>query len=146
MLHALSGPTRERAVPVAIVIGELDVSCGPWLTDALLGELGDGCALVLDTGGITFVDSSILVVLMHIQRICRERGGQLILARPNPPINRILQVTGLGSILRVEAEVDHALAVLGARRKFRLVTLEAELGRPPKATVPKRVRRLSGVP
>ena len=139
MLQALSSPIRERAVPVAIVIGALDVSCGPWLSDALLRELGDGCALVLDSGGITFVDSSILVVLTQIQRICRERGGQLIVARPNQPINRILQVTGLGTILHVEADVAGALAVLGARCEFRLVTLDAEVGRP-KATGPKRAR------
>jgi anti-sigma B factor antagonist len=51
--------------------------------------------------GVEFCDSTGMNVLLSSLRRARERGGQLELAAPRPPVRKILQVTGLDSVFTV---------------------------------------------
>ncbi len=58
--------------------------------------------MVLDLGGITFIDSSGLRSLLRLQESCDERGGVLFVRRPSDVVSRIIDLAKLGGRFPVE--------------------------------------------
>ena len=52
--------------------------------------------MVLDLGGITFIDSSGLRSLLRLQETCDERGGILFVRQPSDVVSRIIDLAKLG--------------------------------------------------
>ncbi|MEU1389322.1 MULTISPECIES: STAS domain-containing protein [unclassified Nonomuraea] len=98
------------------VIGELDSSNSPRLESFTERHLRPGAGMVLDLGGLTFMDSRGLHVLLRLDAAVLEGGGVLRLAGVQELPARVLQVTGVWSSLTVHAQVDDAVAAMGARR------------------------------
>lgn len=90
--------------PVVGVRGEVDLVTAPVLgalVDALIG--GGHRSLVVDLGGVDFMSASGLNVIAagagHLGRI----GGGLALRSPSAVVSRMLAVTGLSEVVRVES-------------------------------------------
>jgi anti-anti-sigma factor len=73
------------------LVGELDLSSAPTLTDAL-GELETNGSIVLDLQELTFIDSSGIHAIFT-QAVARE--GQLVLANPSEEVVRTLEIMGI---------------------------------------------------
>lgn len=85
---------RPRAGAVVIVAeGELDLVGAPRLLEAL--PVGGDEPVVLDLGAVGFMDSSGLRALLDLRRACTEAGRTLTLARPSPPVLRVLELVDL---------------------------------------------------
>ena len=84
--------------------GELDLSTAPRL-DELFASLADEGVLdvTVDLADLDFIDSSGLQVLVVGLKRLREQGGDLGLRSPRPSTRRVLEITGLTSLLRREA-------------------------------------------
>lgn len=80
----------------ATVTGELDAHAAPDLERVLtpVAERGPSL-LVLNVGGVGFVDSSGLRVLLGLRKRLVARGGRLRLDEPTPSFRRLLELTGL---------------------------------------------------
>ena len=65
--------------------------------------------LVVDLGGVTFIDSSALGVLVGGARRSAERGTELMIVCPVGSVSRILQITGLSRAFAVYATREEAL-------------------------------------
>jgi anti-anti-sigma factor len=87
------------------VRGDLDLSTSPELGDALLRELTDGKAVVLDLSEVTFIDSTGLNALFRALGACKSNGGALALS-PNLPaqVSRVFQISGLDALLPIASE------------------------------------------
>ena len=90
-------------VTVLIVVGELDMATTPLLEEALDGLVGDE-AVVLDLGELTFIDSHGLHAIFG-----RARTRNLILARPQPNIARLLALTKGERVLCIQDTLEDAL-------------------------------------
>jgi anti-sigma B factor antagonist len=104
----------EGAVPVLAMSGEHDLSTAPELR-ARLHDLGDGQAVIIDLDETTFVDSSILGVLVGGLRRARERDvpfGLVLGEDAHPAILRIFELTGLHDVFPIYASRDEAQAGL----------------------------------
>jgi anti-anti-sigma factor len=73
------------------LVGELDLSTAPTLTEAL-GELEADGSIVLDLQELTFIDSSGIHAIFT-QAVARE--GQLVLTNPSAEIVRTLEIMGI---------------------------------------------------
>lgn len=84
-------------VPVVTLSGELDLASVPTLIRVLDDIIARRPASVIfDVGGVSFIDSSGLAVLLSVT----ERATEVGLRRPTPAVQRIIDVTGLANILR----------------------------------------------
>jgi anti-sigma B factor antagonist len=73
--------------------GELDIATVPVLEEAFDAALASGAArIVVDLGGVTFIDSTGLRLLIKMSDACAE--GRLGI-RSTAIVDRLLQVTGL---------------------------------------------------
>jgi len=57
--------------------------------------------LVVDLEQVSFLDSSGIGVLMGVQRRLREHGGSLRLAAPSARVRRVLELTGVTTVLPI---------------------------------------------
>jgi anti-sigma B factor antagonist len=78
--------------------GELDANGVPELGDRLAGVEGD---VTLDCSGLTFLDSSGLALFVTTHRACQARGAKLAIVNPSPCVIRLLELTGLSTLLTV---------------------------------------------
>jgi anti-sigma B factor antagonist len=78
--------------------GDLDLAAAPDFAEALsLARRSDATAIVVDLGGLQFLDSTGLGVLV---RACTSPDGTRMRLKPGPPaVMRVLSVSGLESEL-----------------------------------------------
>lgn len=89
------------------VHGDLDVYTAPRLKEFIAGEITKGNRWVaIDLGGVGFLDSTGLSVLVASLKRAKEEGGDLVILRPNEQIQRILSITDLTKILKVHEDTE----------------------------------------
>ena len=82
--------------------GELDCYTAPQLRSALLALADDGVRHVtLDIGGVEFVDSTGLSVLVGGMKRLRDLGGGMAVKSPNDATRKLFEITGLHTVLDV---------------------------------------------
>lgn len=103
-----------RGVPVARVLGEVDITNAAGLDDRLLAALdSEASGLVLDLTETTYLDSSGVKVLLATSTGLKERQQELrIVVSEGSFVKRVLEVTGLDGMLAIDLTVDAAVDAL----------------------------------
>lgn len=88
--------SHEGDTVVITVSGELDLATAPKLREACSAAAHSSAETVrIDLGGLTFLDSSGISVLVETQRGLEERGATLVLHHMSDRTRRVLDVAGL---------------------------------------------------
>jgi anti-sigma B factor antagonist len=106
--------TVNGGLPVIVLWGEHDLSTAPELR-ARLHDLGDAGGVIVDLDQTTFVDSSILGVLVGGLRRAREADVPFALVvgdDAHQAIRRIFELNGLYDVFPIYASRESALAAL----------------------------------
>jgi anti-sigma B factor antagonist len=94
----------DGGVAVIALTGEHDLYTAPVISDRINGVLENDTALVIDLTQSTFIDSSVLRVLLEARREAQERvvGFAVALGEDRfPGVRRMLEVTGLIGVFPV---------------------------------------------
>ncbi len=92
--------TLDQGEATVAVNGELDMSTAPALSRSLSDVLDRHPRHVtLDLGGLVFIDSTGLTLLVRTSNRLKEHDGALQLAHPTPPVRRVLEIVGLDRLL-----------------------------------------------
>ena len=117
MLFELEVAPADGGVVVCTVIGELDVASAPKLRAEvvrLVAESDGPPRVVVDLAGVDFRDSPGLGVLLGGLKRVRAQGGALVLARAEPQVRKVFEVTRVIEILPIHDELDAAIAAAQA--------------------------------
>ena len=101
---------QHSGVTVITVVGSIDSADSDALAD-LLGELIETgqISLVVDLGGMDFICSMGLGVMVKTYTRLRKEGGFLHLAKPQPMILTLIKTTGLDRLLPLYDSLEQAL-------------------------------------
>ena len=84
------------------VTGDVDLATSPQLRAALDEAIGASPdAVRLDMGGVTFLDSSGISVLVDAQQRLQDASSKLVLHGVGDQIKRVLEISGLGSFFEL---------------------------------------------
>ena len=84
---------------VITLLGDVDMDT----VDDVVGSLANlHGTVVLDVGGVTFLDSTGLQSLLRARDEAHGRGDELVLRRPSPAVSRVLDVTDMWETFVVE--------------------------------------------
>jgi len=99
------------------ISGEHDLSTAPKLRRQLDSLLEEGTATVVDLSPATFIDSSILGVILDGRRRAFELDvGYVVLhSDGSEAVDRVLEVTGLRAELPVHARREEALSAASGK-------------------------------
>lgn len=67
-------------------------------------------SLIIDLGGLRFMDSSALHVILRANRTMDRQGGVLALASPREPVAKMLRLTAADQLIPVYPTVTDATA------------------------------------
>ncbi|MFF4985504.1 STAS domain-containing protein [Streptomyces sp. NPDC001046] len=97
-------------VRVVALRGEIDHDVQEQFSQALLGEGDAGSVrVVADFRGVTFMDSSGINVLVATRRQVSQAGGWLRIAGAQESVLRVLQMTGVDSLIDCLPTIEQAL-------------------------------------
>jgi anti-sigma B factor antagonist len=90
--------------------GEFDLYTTERLREKLADvlELG-GRQILVDLTGVSFMDSTALGVLVNAAKVLKSSGGHLVLVADDPRVTRVIEITGLGRVFRVEPSLPEAV-------------------------------------
>jgi anti-sigma B factor antagonist len=96
---------------IVSVNGEADAYNAPELEEALQGVLAlGGTTVAVDMVEVTFVDSTILSVLLRYQGRFKTLGGDCVIVTDDRRVLRTLEVTGLDKTFVIERRLCDAIA------------------------------------
>jgi anti-anti-sigma factor len=101
----------EDGVTISRPVGELDAFNSTQFRTAM-EPVTAAPRLVIDLGGVPFVDSAGLAVLIGAARRVHEQGGKVAVACPRPALAKLLDQTGFSRTVPVTATVDEAIKAL----------------------------------
>jgi anti-sigma B factor antagonist len=118
-VHANASVSRfEQAGAMVIAVrGEFQIST----LDAIRAATDDALTLrrpmVLDLSGCTFIDSSALRLVLHLQRALDDDdlGSTLAVAIGESPVRRMLSLTAIDRSVRVIASLEDAVSAVAIR-------------------------------
>lgn len=100
----LAVEVQDGDPPTLALTGEVDPYTAPLLEAALTTLIDGGATVVrIDAGGLAFIDSSGLRVLVDAHRRLGADPSVLVLAEVSPTFRRLLEVTGLDGHVTVES-------------------------------------------
>ena len=98
-------PVKSEIAPeadtvTALLTGEIDHHGAGKVRDTIDDSLRRTCPrmLVLDFGGVEFMDSSGIGIVLGRYRLMQDMGGKLALRNLPPHIRRVMQVAGISSL------------------------------------------------
>ena len=94
--------TAGESGPLIVVCGEVDLTNAAELSELVTGQLADGTRhLTVDVGGLDFADTAGIRVFLLAAKTLRQRGGDLVLLRPQRTLARILEILGAEEVLAI---------------------------------------------
>jgi anti-sigma B factor antagonist len=102
----------ESGVTVVTVLGEVDVATAPTLRQALLRASTESVGpprIVIDLAGVDFLDSTGLGVLLGGLKRVRAKEGALVLARAEPHVRKVFEITRVIEILPIHDDLQSAI-------------------------------------
>ncbi|MBI4862141.1 MAG: STAS domain-containing protein [Candidatus Riflebacteria bacterium] len=93
--------------------GRLDAESAPGASQTVQDLLKTPCSkLLIDLGGLAYISSAGIRVLLLAAQGLRRAGGQLAVCGARGEVKDIIQVSGLGSVITVVEGRDQARALL----------------------------------
>jgi anti-anti-sigma factor len=87
------------------LVGEFDLAAAENFQEALKrAQSGNPALIIIDLGGLTFIDSTGLQMILKANARSRENGFRLEIVRGSEKVQRIFEVTGIHEHLPM---VDH---------------------------------------
>jgi anti-anti-sigma factor len=101
---------RVDGVPIARARVDIDAANAAAMQEALAGCVGpDGESLILDLGGIRYVDSAGLDMLFRLNERLRERRATLVLVIPeSSQLSRLAAIVALPETVAVHGTLEQA--------------------------------------
>jgi len=96
---------REEDDYTVALSGELDLASAGQLDTAIAELCADGAKeIVLDLGGLEFMDSTGLRSVLVGEELCKVNGCEMLIGRTSRQVARLFDVSGLGERLPRRAE------------------------------------------
>lgn len=103
--------TESDGIGTVTVTGDVDLLTAPRLAKAVQQVQGQGQAVLLDLGGVDFLGSAGLSVLVEAARRADDSDGRLAVLVTRHAVRRAIEVTGLDAAL-------HLFDTAGAARDY----------------------------
>jgi anti-sigma B factor antagonist len=95
--------------PILVLSGETDLMSARQLSELLTAQLAGGTRhLMVDVSGLRFADSASVRALVLAAKTLRERGGSLVLIRPQHAVARVLDLMGVTELMAVQGAAEEA--------------------------------------
>lgn len=101
---------RINEVTVLALAGRMDSQTAPHVEDQAKTAISGGdTKIVLDCTELAYTSSAGLRVILNAAKAARSRGGDLVLANVQLPVEKVLSLTGFTSMMTLYPDVQAAV-------------------------------------
>ncbi len=93
----------EGCIRVALS-GEIDIYNAPAIQEELLSLASNSNEVQISLADLNFIDSTGLGMLIRLARELKGKKGSVVVINPQPQVYKLLETTGLDSVLTVRRE------------------------------------------
>ncbi len=107
--------TRQagRATVIA-VFGKVDAMTAPAFETSVSDLIAEGqLCLAIDLGGVEYISSAGLRVILAAAKALKAKDGMLLLANARGPVQEVFEISGFGSVFNLYDSVEAALETAG---------------------------------
>ena len=98
-------------VTVILLMGSIDAMTAPKITEFIQGQVANGnTKLIADMSGVDYTSSAGLRVLLGAIKETRAQSGDLRLTGIQPDVQKVLNLSGFTSILKIFDTLEGAVA------------------------------------
>ncbi|MEP7762510.1 STAS domain-containing protein [Sanguibacter sp. 25GB23B1] len=94
--------------------GDIDAALREQASAAMVFLVSQDQPVVLDTGAVTFIDSSGLAFLVQVYKVCEESSLGLVLLDPPENLLDLLEMLGMGDRFTIERSGSQESVTTGA--------------------------------
>jgi anti-anti-sigma factor len=95
--------TAGKSGPLIVLTGEVDITTAAELSGLVTSQLAEGTLhLTIDVGGLDFADTAGIRVFLLAAKKLRQRGGSLVLLRPQRTLARVLDILGAEQVIEIQ--------------------------------------------
>jgi anti-sigma B factor antagonist len=105
--------SSEQGAPVVALSGDIDGSTAPVAQAKILEQLVPGVGVILDMGGVAYMSSAGLRMLLSAHRAAAAQGGSVHLVGLSEDLQDTMAATGFLEFFRTHPSVAAALTALG---------------------------------
>jgi anti-sigma B factor antagonist len=110
-LKEVSSDTGANGLSILTLDGEFDLASAPDIEGRLTDSLREGKGgVIVDLRGLTFLDSTVLMVLEHARAHAKTLDRKFSLVKPNSLVWRTFVLTGMHQSFRTFATLREATA------------------------------------
>jgi anti-anti-sigma factor len=109
----ISTEYRDDGIERIILIGRMD-SAGADQIDMRFTSVvaTHPTRIVVDMMQVSFLSSLGVRLLLSNAKALKQRGGRMVIARPQPHVEEVLKIVGMDALIPVHADVESACAAL----------------------------------
>jgi anti-sigma B factor antagonist len=101
---------EDRNICIISAIGHIDASTAEQLEEKIVSKVNDGLNnLVIDLSQVEFMSSAGLRAILAGLKETRQAGGDLRLAAAQPGVEKVLQISGFTSVIKLYREINEAV-------------------------------------
>ncbi|MEW6076280.1 MAG: STAS domain-containing protein [Thermodesulfobacteriota bacterium] len=105
---------QEGRVTVVSPSGKIDAMTAPAFEASLSGLIGEGrLCLALDLGGVEYISSAGLRVILATAKALKSKNGVLLLANVRGTVKEVFDISGFGSVFSMHESVEAAVKAAG---------------------------------
>ena len=105
------GIRKEKNATVVSITGRLDAVTSPEFEERLSELISRGDKdIIIDLGGLDYVSSAGLRIILATAKDSKEKGGQLLLSALQDMVKEVFEISGFTSIIPIYDSVASALA------------------------------------
>ena len=75
---------------------------------------GEKARMIVDLSEVDFLSSIGIRLLILTAKSVRSRGGKIVILRPNPEVQNVLEIAGIPAVIPIYSHLESAEAVLMA--------------------------------
>ena len=95
--------TAGKSGPLIVLTGEVDITNAAELSQLVTSQLTEGTLhLTIDVGGLEFADTAGIRVFLLAAKKLRQRGGDVVLLRPQRALARMLDILGAEEAIEIQ--------------------------------------------
>ena len=105
---------QEGRVTVVSASGKIDAMTAPVFEASLTDLIGEGrLYLALDLGGVEYISSAGLRVILASAKALKGKEGMLLLANAQEPVKEVFDISGFGTVFNIYDSVEEAVKAVG---------------------------------
>lgn len=105
---------QEGRATVISAFGKIDAMTAPAFESSISDLIGEKkLCLAIDLGGVEYISSAGLRVILATAKSLKGKGGMLLLANARGPVQEVFEISGFGSIFNIYDSLEGALEAAG---------------------------------